>query len=240
MPHRPRSRYAATCLLAALVSTACVGAADNSRAADSTTTTIATTTRPLERDSFDRAAREVTLRIRNTSCVELATGSGVSLGDGKVVTNHHVVDGADTLELSTWDGRDISATVASATTINDLAVIQIPTTNLPDPEIRTTKVRDGEAIHVVGYPKGGALRIDDGTVVDYTGGRQFEERGSILRADVRIEPGNSGGPALDDRGRLVGIVFAEEVATGYALIVPVTSLLAIPDGDFAPVDGTCR
>ena len=193
----------------------------------------------LTRDSAGRRAREVTLRVRNTNCTGLGLGSGVSLGDGTVVTNHHVVDGADSLELTTWDGRDVTATVASATYVNDIAIIRTDAGELPAPDRRESRLGHGDRVHVVGYPEGGELKISDGSVVDYIAGALYGEAGSVLRATAVVKQGNSGGPVLDDRGRLVGIVFAIEVATDYALIIPIEDLAALPESSYEPVAGTC-
>ena len=66
----------------------------------------------LARDSAERAARTMTVRVRNTGCQGVATGSGFALDRHTLITNRHVLAGADELELDTWDGR--SLTVSSA------------------------------------------------------------------------------------------------------------------------------
>jgi S1-C subfamily serine protease len=234
MPSAPSSR-AALALVLTVALGACVAAPDAS-------------SRPGDRDrgstvlasgSSGRRAREVTLRVRNSNCTGLGLGSGVSLGDGTVVTNHHVVDGADSLELTTWDGHDVTATVASATYVNDVAIIRTDASELPAPHRRTDRLDPGDRVHVVGYPEGGELKITDGAVVDYVPGDAYGEAGSVLRATAVVKHGNSGGPVLDERGRLVGIVFAIEVATDHALIIPTEDLDALPESSYEPVEGTC-
>jgi S1-C subfamily serine protease len=163
----------------------------------------------------------------------------VSLGDGTVVTNQHVVDGADSLELTTWDGRDVTATVASATYVNDIAIIRTDAADLPVLERREERLESGDRITVVGYPEGGQLKISDGAVVDYVWGDHYDEGGSVMRATAVVEQGNSGGPVLDEQGRLVGVVFAIEVATDYALVIPMEDISALPESSYEPVAGTC-
>ncbi|MGZ8766570.1 MAG: S1C family serine protease [Acidimicrobiia bacterium] len=218
-----------------VVLTACVGAPEaSSRPNDRDDGAT-----ELAHDSSGRRAREVTLRVRNTNCVGLGLGSGVSIGDGTVVTNHHVVDGADRLELTTWDGRDVTATVASATYVNDLAIIRTDATELPAPDRREDRLDPGDRVRIVGYPEGGQLEISGGSVVDYVPGDDYGEAGSVLRATAVVKHGNSGGPVLDDQGRLVGIVFAIEGGTDYALVIPMEDLAALPESSYGPVAGTC-
>jgi S1-C subfamily serine protease len=163
----------------------------------------------------------------------------VSLGDGVVATNRHVVEGADSLELTTWDGRDVEASVSAASYLNDLALIQTDAYSLPAPDPHIGRIANGDAVWAVGFPEGEQLTITTGSAVDYVDGRRFEESGPILRASVGIEHGSSGGPVLDERGKLIGVVFAREIATGLALVVPVTALATASEDEFGPVEGTC-
>ena len=80
---------------------------------------------------------------------------------------------------------------------------------------------------VVGYPLGGALAFSSGIVVDRIEGTGFGIDGEVLRLTAHVEHGNSGGPVLDRSGRVVGVVFAIEVATGLALAIPTDTLLAL-------------
>lgn len=157
------------------------------------------------------------------------------------MTNRHVVEGADDLELTTWDGRDLQAGITSASYYDDIAVIQTDAYGLPTPQRRPTRLPPGSLIRVVGYPEGGQLTITAGVTLDYVSGGKYEQAGSVLRARVRIEHGNSGGPVLDSHGRLVGIVFAKETATGDALIIPVedVSSLVSSSSSLGSVAGTC-
>jgi S1-C subfamily serine protease len=182
----------------------------------------------------------MTLRVRNTSCVGLGIGSAISIGEGVVVTNRHVVEGADRLEITTWDGRDLDANVASSTYLNDVALIQTDAYTLPRPLPRRTRVKPRTYLQAVGYPEGGQLTVSAGRALDYVSGSEYGEVGAILRAQVHVEPGNSGGPVLDVQGRLVGIVFAVETSTGATLIVPTERLGSLADSpSFDSVSGTC-
>ena len=85
-------------------------------------------------------------------------------------------------------------------------------------------VVSGERVTAVGYPLGGELRLTAGVVVDLVDGSQFEIPGRVIRLTAPAQPGNSGGPLLDRTGRIVGVVFAKEIATGLTLAIPIATL----------------
>ena len=167
----------------------------------------------LARDSLTRAAQQLTLRVRNISCAGVATGSGFALDPHTIITNRHVVQGAAALELNAWDGTSIDADVDQASTARlvDIAATRVeqplPTVAEPGPD-----PEPGERVTAVGYPLGGPLTVSPGRVVRYLDGRSlpagFAFDGQVIEVSSKIKPGNSGGPLLDRRGRVVGVVFA--------------------------------
>jgi S1-C subfamily serine protease len=188
-----------------------------------------------------RRAQEVTVRIRSLGCERFGIGSGFVLPGGVVVTNRHVVDQPREVTLNTWDGVSLEATVSGIAVDSDLAVLQLhDATGLPVAELRTTPVETGETVVAVGYPGGGPATVTTGSVVGRAAGELLGEPAPVLRVDATIRQGNSGGPLLDEEGRVVGVVFALEVGTGYGLAVPVTTLLERLEGEgLAEPTGTC-
>lgn len=87
----------------------------------------------------------------------------------------------------------------------------------------------GAPVTAVGFPSGGPLELAEGEVVDEVDGRGFGVAGPVLRVTSELEPGNSGGPLLDARGRVVGVAFAVEVATGLGLALPLDTVDALLD-----------
>lgn len=234
------SRAPAGRLLALVVfGSGCMSApAENGEVAD-VSVTPATEARVLSQDSIERAARAVTLRVRNTTCDGLATGSAVSFGGGTIVTNHHVIDEASTIEVQTWDGKTADASVGVAGLDHDIAVLRT-NADVPVAPLRTERAEPGESVVLVGFPQGQRLQFWHGVVRDYVDGERFGEGGDVLRMDMRIEPGNSGGPVFDADGHLVGVAFAEELRNNLALAIPTEEVqTAIASPAAAPALATC-
>lgn len=236
---RPAVTWRALCLLVAVVAAGCVPPVDTAefpaRAPQPTVAPVprvegepvegdaSTTGAELRRASLERRAREMTVRIRATGCGALGTGSGFAIGDGIIVTNRHVVESATRLSLNTWDGASVEAQLVGLDLTDDLALVQVDRQPASAGALAAADPVSGAAVTVVGYPLGGQQTFTDGEVVDYAR-LDTTEGPRVLRVAAEIWPGNSGGPVLDDTGRVVGVVFAIERATDFALAVPVSQL----------------
>src|ERR1700720_1669303 len=165
---------------------------------------------------------EITEQLRR-STVEVRAGrrgggSGVIWSSGgTIITNAHVVrDGHVSLRL--WDGRDFDATVASRYPRRGLSTRRIPATNLPFILIAdSSQVRPGELAIAIGNPMGFVGALTTG-VIHAVGPVRGLGTQSWVQANVRLAPGNSGGPLADARGRLIGI--NTMVAGRLALAIP--------------------
>jgi serine protease Do len=149
-------------------------------------------------------------------------GSGVIWsGDGVVVTNAHVVRGSR-VSVQLWDGREFGAAVRSRDPRRDLAQLQIDAANLPAASAAdSSKVRPGELAIAIGNPLGFVGALATG-VIHAVGPLRGLRRQSWVQADVRLAPGNSGGPLADARGRVIGI--NTMVAGRLALAIPSNSV----------------
>lgn len=188
-----------------------------------------------------RRARAVTVRIRSLGCDQLGLGSGFALPGGVVVTNRHVVAEPLEVTVNTWDGRSLDAEVTGIAVDSDLAILQLAgAADLPVADLRDDPVEVGEPVIAVGYPGGGPATVTSGEVVDLVDGQVLDEPADVIRVDTPIRQGNSGGPLLDEEGRVVGVVFALDVASGDGLAVPVDTLLArLDDAVLTAPTGTC-
>jgi serine protease Do len=135
-------------------------------------------------------------------------GSGViATKDGYILTNNHVVDGADEVKVALQDGREFTAKVIGRDPKTDIAVIKIDAKDLPAvPMADSDKVEVGDVVLAVGNPFGIGQTVTTG-IVSATGrggavGLDYED---FIQTDAAINPGNSGGALVDAEGRLVGI-----------------------------------
>ncbi len=145
-------------------------------------------------------------------------GSGVIWsGDGIIITNAHVAR-SRRMGVQLWDGREFPAEVESRDSHSDLAALRIGATNLPAAVIAdSSTVRPGELAIAIGNPLGFVGALTTG-VIHAVGPLAGLGSRSWVQADVRLAPGNSGGPLADARGRVIGI--NTMVAGGLALAVP--------------------
>jgi len=182
---------------------------------------------------------EIAEKLRRSTVLvlpgERGNGSGVIWSaDGVIITNAHVAR-ASQMRIQLWDGREFDAALVSRDTRRDLAELRISATNLPAVTAAdSAQVRPGELAIAIGNPLGfvGALTTGVihavGPLVGPLGGslRGFGSQ-PWVQADVRLAPGNSGGPLADASGRVIGI--NTMVAGSLALAVPsnaVTNFLA--------------
>jgi len=146
------------------------------------------------------------------------SGSGVIWsGDGTLVTNAHVVRSTrPTVQL--WDGREFEASVQSRDPLRDLAQLHIDVANLPAATAAdSSQLRPGELAIAIGNPMGFVGALATG-VIHGVGPLRGLGPDSWVQADVRLAPGNSGGPLADARGQIVGI--NTMVAGRLALAIP--------------------
>lgn len=138
-----------------------------------------------------------------------AMGSGFIISrDGYVLTNHHVVAGADEITVSLSDRRQRNATLVGADKLSDLALLKIDADNLPTVKLgRSSKLEVGEWVVAIGSPFGFEYSVTAGIVSAL--GRSLPENNAnyipFIQTDVAINPGNSGGPLFNMAGEVIGI-----------------------------------
>jgi serine protease Do len=132
-------------------------------------------------------------------------GSGFILSaDGFIMTNAHVVEGADEVLVTLTDKREFKAKIIGADKRTDVAVVKIEATGLPAVKIGdATKVRVGEWVMAIGSPFGLESTVTAGIVSAKQ--RDTGDYLSFIQTDVAINPGNSGGPLINMRGEVIGI-----------------------------------
>jgi serine protease DegS len=158
--------------------------------------------------------------------IERSLGSGVIFSDqGYILTNHHVIGGADAIQVFLRDGRNATAKVIGGDPETDLAVLKIDLKNLPAITLgKSDHVRIGDVALAIGNPFGFGQTVTMG-IVSATGRyalgiNTFE---NFIQTDAAINPGNSGGALVDAHGNLIGIntaIFSQtggSVGIGFAI-----------------------
>jgi len=137
-------------------------------------------------------------------------GSGVLFApDGYILTNAHVVERARDLRVTLTDGADLAGSLVGADPATDLAVVRVEGTKLPHAELGSSEdLRVGQLVVAIGNPLGFSNTVSAG-VISALGRTMRAQDGRlidpVLQTDVALNPGNSGGPLVDSRARVVGI-----------------------------------
>ena len=172
--------------------------------------------------------------------VERGTGSGFIIGsDGRLITNAHVVNGSDTVEVTLKDGTSYEGTVLGTDAFTDVAVIKIEAEDLPTVNFGSAEdLTPGEWAIAIGNPLGLDNTVTVGIVSAL--GRSSSQVGvpdkrvRFIQTDAAINPGNSGGPLLNSQGEVIGINTAIRAdAQGLGFAIPIETAQRIANQLFA-------
>lgn len=142
---------------------------------------------------------------RGAAQTQKALGSGAIVSrEGHIITNNHVIEGMDDIEVELSDGRMKKAQLIGADPATDLAVLKIDASEVqPLPFGDSDAVEVGESVMAVGNPYGLEESVTQGIIS--AKGRSNETLSDLFQTDAAINPGNSGGPLVNIRGELIGI-----------------------------------
>ena len=170
---------------------------------------------------------------RQRSLPQMASGSGAIISDdGYIVTNNHVVDGADEINVTLSNRKSFKAKLVGADPSSDLAVLKIDAKGLPFIVYgNSDEVKIGQWVLAIGYPLNLEATVTAGIVsakgrtLDINRRQSQTPVESFLQTDAAVNPGNSGGPLVDINGKLIGINSAIASPTGsyagYSFTIPV-------------------
>jgi S1-C subfamily serine protease len=158
--------------------------------------------------------------------VEAGTGSGFILSaDGKIVTNAHVVEGADRVKITLKSGRVLEAKIVGIDQFTDVAVLKVEAQNLPTVKLGDSdQLIPGEWAIAIGNPLGLDNTVTVG-IISATGRTSSQvgisdKRVNFIQTDAAINPGNSGGPLLNAKGEVIGIntaILSDAQGLGFAI-----------------------
>jgi serine protease Do len=160
-------------------------------------------------------------------------GSGFLISpDGYVMTNHHVVDGADEILVTLADKREFKGRVIGSDQRTDVALVKIEGAALPSSKIGDpVRLKVGEWVIAIGSPFGLQNTVTAGIVS--AKGRETGELLPFIQTDAAVNPGNSGGPLINMRGEVVGInsqIFTTSGAyAGISFAIPIDEAMRISD-----------
>ena len=193
--------------------------------------TVTTQVPEVFRDPFFRDFFGSQLPRQPQRQVERGTGSGFIISaDGRILTNAHVVDGADTVSVILKDGRKYQGKVLGKDPVTDVAVVKIEANNLPTVALgNSERLKPGEWAIAIGNPLGLDNTVTTG-IISATGRSSSaitgdpDKRVSFIQTDAAINPGNSGGPLLNARGEVIGMNTAILQGTqGLGFAIPINT-----------------
>ena len=160
------------------------------------------------------------------------TGSGFVVDrSGHIVTNNHVIEGADSIEITFSDESRVPAEIVGTDPLNDLAILMpesLPPGTMPVELSTTADLRVGQRAIAIGNPFGLEQTLTTGVISALGRPLQLAEDNyvfNVIQTDAAINPGNSGGPLLDSRGQVIGVNTAiRREAEGIGFAVPVDTL----------------
>ena len=171
-----------------------------------------------------------------------ASGSGfIVSSDGYILTNNHVIEGADKVTVQLLDRREFTAKVVGADPNTDVAVLKIDANGLTPVALgNSDDARVGEWVLAIGNPLGSGLNFTVTSGIISAKGRRLDglqhsnlDIGDFIQTDAAINPGNSGGPLVNVRGEVIGInaAIASETGfySGYGFAVPINLVRIVMD-----------
>lgn len=172
-----------------------------------------------------RVARAITPTVVSVSQQD-GSGSGIIVrADGVVLTNAHVVGDSRTVEVGLADGRTLTGQVAGRDPSIDVAVVRVQAQSLPAAPLGDSdKLEVGQSAIAIGNPLGLDRTVTSGVVSAVNRDPRGLSLDGLIQTDAAISPGNSGGPLVDSRGRVIGIttaVIAGIGASGLGFAVPI-------------------
>lgn len=188
---------------------------------------------PFFRDFF---GQQMPMQPQQSERVERGLGSGFIVSkDGRIITNSHVVDGADTVEVTLKDGRKLQGRVLGSDSVTDVAVIKVDAADLPTVTLSNSdQIQPGEWAIAIGNPLGLDSTVTVG-IISATGRSSGDagipdKRVDFIQTDAAINPGNSGGPLMNERGEVIGMNTAIRAdAQGIGFAIPINTIQRIAD-----------
>jgi S1-C subfamily serine protease len=166
----------------------------------------------------------------------MGSGTIIDAAKGLILTNNHVVGGAEKINVTLWNNQVLEGTIVGSCAIHDIAVVKVKGKNLQAAELGDSdKLRVGQSVYAIGNPFGlaGGPTVTSGVISAVN--RTIEsQRGlieNLVQTDAAINPGNSGGPLVDLEGKVIAINTAIiPFAQGIGFAIPINSAKTCTNG----------
>lgn len=169
------------------------------------------------------AVERISMRLRVETCTQFSNGSAWVLDENTLVTNRHVVEGAQRIEATTYDGRDFVATSSVYSDFADLALVEFDAEFTEFATISTEGPSTGDVLSIVGYPEGSRLHTESGAYRGSVPDTLGTDQDWVYVLQASVKPGNSGSPVTNEAGEVVGVLYAGD-DFGESLVVKLSSL----------------
>ncbi len=186
-------------------------------------------------------ARRAALRIRNTGCDGVRSGSGFALGGRLLIAAREVIPGASALKVAARRGAAKSVDASRVYRLGEFGIATVEG-RLPRAAATEASTASGASVAVLGYPLSATPRLVPGVVVDTVAGAPFGVHGRVVRLTSSLRHDEPGGPVIDAKGRIVAVAFTTDPRTGFAVAAPIATLRSLVAARslevLPPCDGT--
>jgi S1-C subfamily serine protease len=152
--------------------------------------------------------QQLAVRIRVRTCDGWGTGSGWILSENEVVTNRHVIEGATTIEVTTYDGRDFTVVSSQVAPVADLALLTLDKVFTEAAEYQISSLQFLDPTTIVGYPSGDRLVVEEGHYLSSELDTVGDSKHLVWSLRGAVKPGSSGSAVYNDQGKVVAVVYA--------------------------------
>ena len=165
--------------------------------------------KPKKQEPKKQKPKKQTPELDDNKIVAASSGTGFYVSNtGHIISNHHVIDGCNTVKL-TFQGKEFAANILASDKMNDLAILKADLTPSKVYSISTEDAMLLEDIIIAGYPLGkkvsAAIKTSKGSITALAG---YGDNYSEFQTDAALNQGNSGGPIMDQKGNVVGVAVA--------------------------------